>query len=499
MDGGPLRHKYLIVILVLYFHSWAYAAIPWPIEPFDSSHAIGNSYGEYQDYGGQPYLHPGIDILHPPGTPVYSVKAGWVKAVLTTSAELHWRVAVADCDGADSCDGWLYAHLEQSSIAVTLGQHVDSGQFLGNLVTWPTSNFHHLHFVKIRGAGTVWPPDWLFVGNPLDELVNIDDFVAPFFIDINTGTPFRFCRDNSDLFFNVGVPIDGDVDIIAKCHDRIGHATWQVTPNEMGYVIYSDSVQIGPYTSYKFQGALLWDVVYHTIFKNSGPCNSEGNYTTRQFYEILTNRDTDPLITTQDIAGKWATGKVPNDIYTVKAWAKDRYGNEAWDSMTVVTSNFYTVAGVVRTTDGNPNAENFHLSIPFSSTEYDLSDSTIHLLGQPAGRYPLTLSRAGYQPKTVTLEVFENVDLAIALEPEPYVNGDVDHSGLVTISDAVFLINFIFGGGPAPSPWAAGVAIDPQPIVTISDAVYLINYIFAGGPPPGQSLLKKSGEIVVGR
>ena len=61
--------------------------------------------------------------------------------------------------------------------------------------------------------------------------------------------------------------------------------------------------------------------------------------------------------------------------------------------------------------------------------------------------------------------------------------GDADGSGVVTISDAVFLVNYIFAGGPAPYDVAAGDA-DCNGIISISDAVYLINYIFGGGAAP---------------
>ncbi len=64
-----------------------------------------------------------------------------------------------------------------------------------------------------------------------------------------------------------------------------------------------------------------------------------------------------------------------------------------------------------------------------------------------------------------------------------YVEGDADGSGIVTISDAVFLISYIFGGGSAPDPLAAGDA-NCDGLITISDAVYLISYIFGGGPAP---------------
>ena len=483
--GGNL-FRFLVLAMVLMLAPFCNAAIPWPTAPFDSSHALGNTYGEYQDYGGEPYMHPGIDILHPAGTPVYAVKAGWVKAVLTTAAELHWRVAIADSAGADSSDGWLYAHLALETIAVGVNDHVDSGQFLGNIVAWPTSNFHHVHFVKIRSAGLVWTANWLFVGNPLDELVNIDDFVAPYFVDINLDAPFRFCRDNSDVFFNVGAPLNGNVDIVAHCHDRVGHPTWVVTPNEMSYQIYSDSVSLGPFLAYKFTRQLLWDKSYHTLFKNSGPCNSEGDYQNRQFYEILTNHNNDTLITPFDTAGNWATGLVPNDTYTIKVWAKDRYGNTAVDSMDVATANFYSIGGKLRTSDGNPYATGYQVQIPFTSTSYNPPDSTITILGQPAGRYEFRVLRPGYQTYSAITDVFSNLNLTITLAPNPYINGDVNSSGSVSISDVVFLIRFIFAGGPPPSPWAPAVHIDSNPAVSISDVVYLINYIFAGGPPPGR-------------
>jgi hypothetical protein len=61
-----------------------------------------------------------------------------------------------------------------------------------------------------------------------------------------------------------------------------------------------------------------------------------------------------------------------------------------------------------------------------------------------------------------------------------YICGDADVSGDVDISDAVYLINYIFSGGPAPDPIARG-NVDCSGSVDISDVVYLINYIFSGG------------------
>ena len=61
--------------------------------------------------------------------------------------------------------------------------------------------------------------------------------------------------------------------------------------------------------------------------------------------------------------------------------------------------------------------------------------------------------------------------------------GNADGSSAVNISDAVYLISFIFSGGPAPVPLLNGDA-NCDSAVNISDVVYLIAYIFSGGPAP---------------
>jgi hypothetical protein len=53
------------------------------------------------------------------------------------------------------------------------------------------------------------------------------------------------------------------------------------------------------------------------------------------------------------------------------------------------------------------------------------------------------------------------------------------------LADAVYVINYVFKGGPPPDPLAAGDA-NLDGAVNLADAVYLINYIFKGGQPPCQ-------------
>lgn len=65
-----------------------------------------------------------------------------------------------------------------------------------------------------------------------------------------------------------------------------------------------------------------------------------------------------------------------------------------------------------------------------------------------------------------------------------FIRGDANFDGTINVSDAVYIINYIFAGGPSPDPLQSGDA-NCDGTVNVSDAVYIINYIFAGGPEPG--------------
>ncbi len=82
-----------------------------------------------------------------------------------------------------------------------------------------------------------------------------------------------------------------------------------------------------------------------------------------------------------------------------------------------------------------------------------------------------------------TLTAVSADQLLTIYETSSYVCGDADGNTIVNISDAVYLIAYIFGGGSAPDPLLSGDA-DCNSIVNISDAVYLIAYIFGGGGAP---------------
>ncbi len=62
--------------------------------------------------------------------------------------------------------------------------------------------------------------------------------------------------------------------------------------------------------------------------------------------------------------------------------------------------------------------------------------------------------------------------------------GDANGSGGVDIDDVVYVINYIFGGGPEPVHDICCGDANGSGAIDIDDVVYLINYIFGGGPVP---------------
>jgi hypothetical protein len=61
--------------------------------------------------------------------------------------------------------------------------------------------------------------------------------------------------------------------------------------------------------------------------------------------------------------------------------------------------------------------------------------------------------------------------------------GDSNHSGVVNMSDVVYLNSYLFNGGPAPQCMnEADAQHDGR--VDVSDPIYLLNWLYSGGPAP---------------
>lgn len=74
-------------------------------------------------------------------------------------------------------------------------------------------------------------------------------------------------------------------------------------------------------------------------------------------------------------------------------------------------------------------------------------------------------------------------DILAAINYTFYMTGDVTGDQRITISDAIYLINYLYRSGSPPSPLLLGdVNCDDQ--VDASDVIYLVNYLYKEGPEP---------------
>ncbi|MFP6737182.1 MAG: glycoside hydrolase family 18 protein [Planctomycetota bacterium] len=66
-----------------------------------------------------------------------------------------------------------------------------------------------------------------------------------------------------------------------------------------------------------------------------------------------------------------------------------------------------------------------------------------------------------------------------------FIRGDCNTDAMIDLTDAVYLLNYNFTGGPAPACAAACDADgDGQINGTVTDALYLLSFSFLGGAPP---------------
>lgn len=69
------------------------------------------------------------------------------------------------------------------------------------------------------------------------------------------------------------------------------------------------------------------------------------------------------------------------------------------------------------------------------------------------------------------------------VEVSGHVAGDANGDWIIDIADVMYLINYLYKGGPPPNPLEAGDA-NCDGFIDSGDVIYLINYLFVGGPIP---------------
>jgi murein DD-endopeptidase MepM/ murein hydrolase activator NlpD len=113
-------------------------------------------------YGAQRngHTHQGQDLLADEGTPVVAPRSGTIEYVGNQPGGAGLYV-VLDGDAEDL--DYAFMHLQEGSITVVTGEHVDQGQRLGSVGHTGDAEGNHLHF-------EVWQGPWYNGGHTVDPL-----------------------------------------------------------------------------------------------------------------------------------------------------------------------------------------------------------------------------------------------------------------------------------------------------------------------------------------
>jgi len=91
-----------------------------------------------------------------------------------------------------------------------------------------------------------------------------------------------------------------------------------------------------------------------------------------------------------------------------------------------------------------------------------------------------------FEPMTAqwngTSPIHTEVEYCVHISPWDY-RGDANNDGIVDVGDVVYLIAFLYRGGPVPVPMSVG-DVNCDGIVDVGDVVFLINYLYRNGPVP---------------
>lgn len=198
--------------------------VPWP---FPGGFEAQKLYNNYQQPTGI-YVHAGLDLLQPVGTPVRAVEGGTVRCISTNYPDwsTHHFFVIESVKG--SGEGWCYTHVDPTTYTFEVGSEVKAGDVLGRVVDFSvgeSDGVDHLHLNYVR-----------FQEKP-DGKVEVDSLYDPLvrFAWKDTRKPTvhepQVVRAGTVRPWPAGEPVSGAVDVLVGISDQAydGHiANWMV-------------------------------------------------------------------------------------------------------------------------------------------------------------------------------------------------------------------------------------------------------------------------------
>lgn len=239
---------------------------PWPFPLL----SIGHNMQSYQDYGGDPYWHDGLDIRARVDQPIYLAAGGKVVNIenYVKGNPYYWEIAILDEEGFV----WKYHHVAKETIpaeitsAYKIGGKVKAGTFIGNVIRWNVSAYgevyHHLHLLVVAKDGQYI--------NPFLMMEPLADTKAPVINKIGLAKNHRPVSGNE---------ISGPHALYVDASDLTLHDKFILPPYKISYKLDGDEEK----TVWEFVNLPSGknDTDFITDFYMDGTC---GDYSCRKFY-----------------------------------------------------------------------------------------------------------------------------------------------------------------------------------------------------------------------
>jgi hypothetical protein len=329
----------------------------WPIEPTNKEHPLGNSNGEFQDYGNA-YQHPGIDILATPKLKAdgkEDTSAPW--AIVTVGgkiASLYDKQADKTQNGTEitATDGATYSywHFQENSyhkdfvLNYNNKKAVAAGDKIAKLTRFP-KEFHHLHYDLAKGGKYL---------DPLAEITPNPDPQAPEIAGIglakassNPWSEFKPVAEGGCIV------VSGKADVIAQIRDQddagsklVGADTlwvkkirWRACPESnptctwQEHCDYSDML-----TSWRTEG----NDVTAAFFSNRTPWDSDSDYGKATWLYGVVSKYVPAFssgLGAPKPEGEWDTTTLSDGSYSVSVEATDFVSNTTVYSVLACVQN----------------------------------------------------------------------------------------------------------------------------------------------------------------
>jgi hypothetical protein len=185
------------------------------------------------------YLHSGLDVVLPNGTPIHAVQDGVVRHVVD-AVEFYKTLYVEDA--GDSTRGWGYTHVDDFRVRV--GDRVRRGTWLASV---RFRGVEHVHLTRLRVLpGGTWRDARTHVAAQPDTFFAYTDTEPPRFEG-----PFRYQRNESDVAFARGADgappvVSGDVDVVVGLRDPGEHSRQGANPIADRLAVARLSYEIAP-------------------------------------------------------------------------------------------------------------------------------------------------------------------------------------------------------------------------------------------------------------